>query len=360
LSVAIVGGLGTLYGPILGTIAVFAWPYLVPHANTPAIRALTSGVLVLATLMFVPGGLAALVRSARERLVRVLDDWLPPPFEASSDAEPLAVEDLTVSFGGIVAVDRATLHVDHGEIVGLIGANGAGKSTLLNAVSGHLQPNGGRIVVAGHDVTGLAPEYRAYLGLVHSFQDARLFPGLTVVETVMAAADRNERSGTVGAMTASPWTRLSERAKREQALDVLDTFGLVDRADTLTAELSTGMRRICDLAAVVAAKPTLVLLDEPTAGLAQREVENFAPLLRHVRDTYGASMLVVEHDMPVMMALCDRIYCLEAGRVISEGTPVEVRGDSRVVASYLGVDGGAVARSGRASAHSPSEEVTVT
>lgn len=360
LSVAIVGGLGTLYGPILGTIAVFAWPYLVPHANTPAIRAFTSGVLVLATLMFVPGGLAALVRAVRERAERVLADWLPPPFESDADAPPLVVDELTIAFGGIVAVDRATLHVDRGEIVGLIGGNGAGKSTLLNMVSGHLRPDAGHVVVAGRDVTTLAPEYRAYLGLVRSFQDARLFPGLTVLETVMAAADRNERSGTVGAMTASPWARLSERAKRETAVDVLDAFGLADRADSLTGELSTGMRRICDLAAVIAAKPSLVLLDEPTAGLAQREVEQFTPLLRRVRDTYGASMLVVEHDMPVMMALCDRIYCLETGRVIAEGTPDEVQRDARVIASYLGADRDAVARSGRTPTRSPAEEVTLT
>lgn len=356
LSVAIVGGLGTLHGPILGTIAVFAWPYLVPHANTPAIRAFSSGLLVLAALMFVPGGLASLARAGRERAARLLADWLPPPFEPRGDAPPLVVEGLTVAFGGIVAVNHASLRVEPGEIVGLIGTNGAGKSTLLNAISGHLRPTSGRIVVAGHDVTALAPEYRPYLGLVRSFQDARLFPGLTVLETVMAAADRRERSGTVGAMTASPWSRLSERAKRDRALEVLDAFGLADRADTLTAELSTGMRRVCDLAAVVAAGPTLVLLDEPTAGLAQREVEQFAPLLRQVRDACGASMLVVEHDMPVMMSLCDRIYCLEAGRVIAEGTPAEVQANPRVVASYLGADAGAVTRSGRAA--SPSKEVT--
>jgi ABC-type branched-subunit amino acid transport system ATPase component/ABC-type branched-subunit amino acid transport system permease subunit len=348
LSVAIVGGLGTLYGPVLGTIAVFAWPYLVPGANTPAIRAFTSGALLLATLMFVPGGLAAVATSARERLMSWLSRWLPPPFAADTAAEPLVAEAVTVAFGGIVAVDGATIRVGAGEIVGLIGANGAGKTTLLNAVSGHVRPRAGRIVVAGRDVSELAPEYRPYLGLVRSFQDARLFPGLTVVETVTAALDRTERGGAFGAMTASPWLLRSERTKRARAMELLEGFGLADRAETLTGELSTGTRRVCELAAVMASAPTLVLLDEPTAGLAQREVEMFAPLLRRVRDAFGASMLVVEHDMPVLMDLCDRIYCLEAGRVIAEGTPKEVRNDPRVVASYLGANAGAIARSGRA------------
>ena len=171
-----------------------------------------------------------------------------------------------------------------------------------------------------------------------TFQDARLFPGLTLAETVTVAADGTEPAGVVGAMTASPWLRRSERLKAERARAVLAEFGLADRAGGLTGELSTGMRRVCDLAAVAAAEPTIVLLDEPTAGLAQREVEAFAPLLRAMRDRYGASVLIVEHDVPLMMTLCDRIYCLESGQVIAEGTPEEIRADPRVIASYLGTD----------------------
>jgi ABC-type branched-subunit amino acid transport system ATPase component len=358
LSAAIVGGLGFLYGPVLGVIAVFAWPYLVPQANTPAVRALTSGVLLLVTLMFFPGGLAGIVERVRQWFVKKMAAVLPEqPLRRRDDVEPLIVEGVTVRFGGITAVDDVSLTVRRGEIVGLIGGNGAGKSTLLNAISGHVGADGAHIVVAGEDVAGLGPEYRPFLGLGRTFQDARLFPGLTVVETVMAAADRQARGGAVGAMVGSPWLRLSEREKRAQAMEVLEEFSLADRATSLTAELSTGMRRVCDLAAVVASSPTLVLLDEPTAGLAQREVEQFAPLLREIRDRYGASMLVVEHDMPLMMSLADRIYCLESGRVIAEGTPDEVRSDPRVIASYLGTDPAAVSRSGALDATDETSEV---
>jgi len=347
LAAAIVGGLATVYGPILGVIAVFAWPYLVPGANTPEVRALTSGILLLVTLMFFPGGLAGVVERVKRWVTERVADVLPePPLRRRDDVDPLVVEGATVRFGGITAVDDVSLTVRTGEIVGLIGGNGAGKSTLLNAISGHVRPQAARIVVAGEDVAGLAPEYRPFLGLGRTFQDARLFPGLTVLETVMAAADREARGGAVGAMVGSPWLRLSEREKRTHAMEVLEAFALADRAESLVGELSTGMRRVCDLAAVVSSGCTLVLLDEPTAGLAQREVEEFAPLLGRIRDDYGASMLVVEHDMPLMMSLADRIYCLESGRVIAEGTPDEVRSDPRVIASYLGADETAVARSG--------------
>jgi ABC-type branched-subunit amino acid transport system ATPase component/ABC-type branched-subunit amino acid transport system permease subunit len=366
LSVAIVGGLGTLHGPILGTIAVFGWPYLVSGANTLPIRSFTSGALLLLTLLFVPGGLAALLDRGRRLLVgrsepaggsAAADDTpdpVPVPTLPATNvddrpappAESLVARGVTVRFGGIAALTDVDVEVRPGEIVGLIGANGAGKSTLLDVLSGHLQPAAGVIHLAGVDVSSTSPEIRSHAQLSRTFQDARLYPGLTVRETVMAAADARLPGGAVSALTASPWLRMAERDKLDRADAVLAQLGLTEQAGTLVGELSTGMRRVCDLAAIVAAAPAIVLLDEPTAGLAQREVEAFAPLLRDLRDRVGASVLVVEHDMALMMSLCDRIYCLESGRVIAEGTPDEVRADPRVVASYLGTDPAAVERSG--------------
>jgi ABC-type branched-subunit amino acid transport system ATPase component len=277
---------------------------------------------------------------------------VPTPRRVEAPADPgpaadhLVARGVTVRFGGIAALGGVDLEVRPGEIVGLIGANGAGKTTLLDVLSGHRRPGAGSITLAGDDVSALGPAARPHRGLTRTFQDARLYPGLTVLETVMAAADARSPGGAVSAMSASPWLRMSERDKRTRAEAVLVDFGLDDRAGSLVGELSTGMRKVCDLAAIVAADPAIVLLDEPTAGLAQREAEALAPLLRDLHDRHGASVLVVEHDMPLMMAICDRIYCLETGQVIAEGTPAEVRANARVVASYLGTDLTAVDRSG--------------
>src|SRR5204862_1266532 len=148
------------------------------------------------------------------------------------------------------------------------------------------------------------------------------------------------------AMVAAPWARASERRTQRAADDIMNRFGLTPWADARAWELSTGTRRICDLAAQVAARPKLILLDEPTAGVAQREAEAFGPLLRRIRDELDCSVLIVEHDMPLLMGLCDRVYALEAGTVIAEGTPDEIRHNPRVVASYLGTEERAITRSG--------------
>lgn len=348
LGIAVVGGLGTLYGPVLGAFLVFGAPYLIPYFDNPGWRAFFAGALLLNVLLFVPGGLASLVDRVRARFLRALERGLPArPFGADPSALPLRVTRVGISFGGIRALHDVDLEVRPGEIVGLIGGNGAGKSTLMSCVSGHLVPDDGSIHVFGQEVAGLAPEYRPHLSLARTFQDARLYPGLTVLETVLVALDRTDRSDTLSALVSAPWVRLPERNKRAKAVALLDRVGLVDRAHVLVSELSTGMRRLLDLAAVMAGEPQLVLLDEPTAGIAQREVEQFAPLLRGLRDELGCAIVVVEHDMPLLLSLCDRVYCLENGEVLAEGTPAEVSSDPKVVASYLGTTPAAVERSTR-------------
>jgi ABC-type branched-subunit amino acid transport system ATPase component len=346
LAIAIVGGLGTLNGPVLGAFLVFGVPYLVSYFDTPGYRAFFSGALLLNVLLFLPGGLASLVDRVRAALLRWLESGLPErPFGAVEGAPPLRVEDVRLHFGGIRALDGVSLHVQPREIVGLIGGNGAGKSTLMSCISGHAVPDAGSIEVFGQQVAGLPPEYRPALALARTFQDARLYPGLSVLETVLVALDRTNRSDTLSALVGAPWVRVNERAKRGQALALLERVGLADRQDALVSELSTGMRRLLDVATVTAGSPGLVLLDEPTAGIAQREVEQFAPLLRSLRDDLGCAIVVVEHDMPLLLSLCDRVYCMEDGVVIAQGTPDEVRSDPLVIASYLGTDPAAVDRS---------------
>jgi ABC-type branched-subunit amino acid transport system ATPase component len=255
------------------------------------------------------------------------------------------VRDIRVRFGGVVAVDGASIEVRPGEIVGLIGTNGAGKTTLINTISGVIRPQSGSVRVYGHEVVDLPADLRAAYGLARSFQDATLFAGLSVRETVQVALGQRHKVGIVPALLAAPWVRASEKSTRREADEILERFGLAAWADIRTSELSTGTRRICDLAAQVAAGPRLLLLDEPTAGVAQREAEAFGPLLRRIRDELDCAVLIVEHDMPLLMGLCDRIYALETGGVIAEGTPDEIRNDGRVVASYLGTVDAAITRS---------------
>ena len=268
-----------------------------------------------------------------------------PGLEEVTSISPLEVEGVAVHFGGITALDGASATVDSGEIVGLIGPNGAGKTTLMNVISGFLRPDSGSVRLFGREVASSSPEVRAELGVARSFQDARLFPGLTVLETVQIALGHRTRPRLLPAMAGAPWVRSAEHESRRQALEIVKSFGLEPWEQSLTIELSTGMRRICDLMVQVATGPRLLLLDEPTAGVAQREAESFGPLVRSIRDRLGCAILIIEHDMPLLMGLCDRVYALEAGQVIAVGTPEQVRNDPAVIASYLGTNTSAANRS---------------
>jgi ABC-type branched-subunit amino acid transport system ATPase component len=262
-------------------------------------------------------------------------------------APALVVDNAHLAFGGVKVLDGTTIDVGQGEIVGLIGPNGAGKTTLLNVVSGRLPAESGRVVVGGVDVSDLSPEMRAAYGMARSFQDAHLFPGLTVLETIQVALANRFHVGMVSSMLAAPWVRAAELGSRREADAVVERFGLTPWRDALISDLSTGTRRICDLAAQVAVQPRLLLVDEPTAGVAQREAEAFGPLLRRIRSELECAVLIVEHDMPLLMGLCDRIYAMELGQVIACGTPEEIVAHPKVIASYLGTDQRAIRRSGR-------------
>jgi branched-chain amino acid transport system ATP-binding protein len=250
-------------------------------------------------------------------------------------------------FGGISAVDGVDLTVDAGEIVGLIGQNGAGKTTLLDCISGFHPIDGGHILFRGREVQRWAPHERASAGLGRSFQEARLFPSLTVAETVAVARERHvESRSTLADALRQPASYESELATSRRVHELLGLLGLRDHADKRTAELSTGMRRIVELACLLAEDPTVLLLDEPSAGVAQRETEALGPLLVRIRDHTGAALVIIEHDMPLLSGVCDRMVALELGAVIAEGPPELVLADDRVIASYLGTDDVAIARSG--------------
>jgi ABC-type branched-subunit amino acid transport system ATPase component len=258
----------------------------------------------------------------------------------------LEVTDLSVRYGGVTAVDRVTFALPRGQILGIIGPNGAGKTTLFDAISGFATA-AGRVVLDGTDISDASPERRARARLGRSFQDARLFPSLTVAETIAVALERHHRAqDVVSTALRLPWVVKSERKVRERVEELIVLMGLTAFRDKFVSELSTGSRRIVDLAVILAHDPLVLLLDEPSSGIAQRETEALGPLLLRIRDEIGASLLVIEHDMPLITSVSDELLALETGAVLAKGAPTDVLQDPRLVAAYLGTDATVVARSG--------------
>jgi branched-chain amino acid transport system ATP-binding protein len=265
----------------------------------------------------------------------------------SYDAPVLEVSGLTRRFGGITAVRDVGFTLHRGQILGLIGPNGAGKTTIFDLISGHLRLDGGRIVLDGVDVTEWPADRRAQIGLGRSFQDARIFPSLTVAENIALGLERHiDVTDHVSALFATPAMRESEADVAYTVEDLIELMGLQAYRDKFVSELSTGSRRIVDLAMSIAHDPLVLLLDEPSSGIAQRETEALGPLLQRIRQETGCAMLVIEHDMPLITALSDEIVALELGAVVVQGTPDEVMSDPRVITSYLGGDLATIERSG--------------
>jgi ABC-type branched-subunit amino acid transport system ATPase component/ABC-type branched-subunit amino acid transport system permease subunit len=364
VAMAVIGGLGSIAGAIVGAFWIAGLPAFWP--DNDLVPLFTSSIGLLIILLYIPGGFTQIGFWARDALYRWLEARLPaapvktvtapPPALArptlaavtpNADGSVLATRGLTVRFGGIVAVDGVDFRAYPGEVVGLIGTNGAGKSTLLDAIGGYTRA-GGRIDLLGADVTHLDPHRRAARGLGRTFQAATLFPELTVRETVQLALEARHRTPFWGTALWLPPATRAERRKHTEAGELVDYLGLGRYADRVVAELSTGTRRIVELCCVLAVAPRVICLDEPTAGVAQREAEAFGPLIKRVQQELDATLVVVEHDLPLIMSISDRVYCLEAGQVIACDTPDAVRADERVIASYLGTDDRAIQRSNAA------------
>jgi branched-chain amino acid transport system ATP-binding protein len=269
----------------------------------------------------------------------------------------LEVHGLSVAFGGVHAVEDVSFDVASGEVVGVIGPNGAGKTTLFDLLSGFVPPSAGRVVLAGRDVTTLNASDRARRGLGRSFQDARLFASMTVEEAIAVALERWTRAGDpLSAAFHLPNAVDDEHRVRRRVDQLVGLLGLERFRSLFVGELSTGTRRIVDLACLLAHRPRVVLLDEPASGIAQREVEQLAPLIRRIRDETGASLVVVEHDIPLVEQVADRVVAMDQGRVVAVGPPAAVLSDPAVLRSYVGEDHAAIRRSGtRAEARPRSE-----
>ena len=276
------------------------------------------------------------------------------PFD---EAAPVVLEltDVTKRFGGITAVDGVDLELRQNEILGLIGPNGAGKTTVFDLISGFLIPDSGRITLLGQDITGWAPDKRSWAGLGRSFQDARLFPSLTVAECIAVALERHLAfRDPLASALGLPAVAESELEVAWDVHELIELLGLGAFRNKFVSELSTGSRRIVDLAMTIAHQPSVLILDEPSSGIAQRETEALGPLLLRIQAEAGCSLLIIEHDMPLVTSIADTMMALELGRVVATGTPKEVVNHPEVVASYLGAEAEVIARSG---ARAVSEEI---
>jgi branched-chain amino acid transport system ATP-binding protein len=270
------------------------------------------------------------------------------------DGDPLASQpvvlstrQLTKRFGGILAVDDVSFDLRRGETLGLIGPNGAGKTTVLDLISGVLPVDGGRIDLGGVDIGTWSASRRAAAGLGRSFQDARIFSSLTVSENIAMGLERHITTRDhLAALLDLPAIQQSEREVAVRVEELIELMHLQSYRDKFASELSTGVRRIVDLTMAIAHDPSVLLLDEPSSGVAQRETEALGPLLKDMQRATQCSIVIIEHDMPLMSVVSDEIIALDLGRVVTRGRPAAVLSDARVVASYLGEDVSAIQRSG--------------
>jgi len=251
------------------------------------------------------------------------------------DAVLLELDDVRRTFGGLKAVDGARFRVAAGEVHGLIGPNGAGKTTLLNLVSGLLRPTGGAIALEGRRIDRLPPHRIAALGITRTYQNIRLFPALSAADNVLVGSHLRRHDPLWKRMLFAPSARREEDEARRRALELLARVGMADRASERASNLSYGEQRRVEIARALASGPRVLLLDEPTAGMNPAEVASIAALIREVARA-GHSVLLVEHNVKLVMDVCDRITVLNFGRVIADGTPDAVARDPAVIAAYLG------------------------
>lgn len=345
VGLAVAGGAGWVFGPLLGSGLYSGGPGRVIGdtflTSISSLLPLIAGVILLIILITNPDGQASPTAKMFKKLLH-LDKWGSGGMRATASATPtgsvekvepktLRVDGLGVRYGGVVALEGVSLTVEPGQVIGLMGPNGAGKTTLIDAVSGFVRPTQGSIHIGSIDATGLSTHKRAGLGLSRSFQSLELLEDVTIRENLMAAAD-----------TAGDWTYLSDIIRPAKppfsaaASAAVREFDLADVLDKRPAEIPYGKRRLVAIARAVAANPSVLLLDEPGAGLDEYESAELGRLVRRLADTWGMSILLIEHDVKMLMTTCDRITVIDFGRPICEGVPKDVSADPAVIAAYLG------------------------
>jgi branched-chain amino acid transport system ATP-binding protein len=260
---------------------------------------------------------------------------MPVPRKARPGQAVLEARDISVRFGGLQAVDGASIRVDRGTIVGLMGPNGAGKTTLFNAISGALTPDAGTVEFLGEDVSGLPPHQRAARGMGRTFQLIGLAKDRSVYENLLIAQHLAAPYGILAALT-TVGSRSWERDVRARAEQTLDGLGFGHYRDTVVGRLSHGQQRIVEIGCALVTSPELLMLDEPSAGMSPAAAEDLAATLLDIRDQLGRTVLLIEHNVPLVLGTADELYVMDAGRVIANGEPIEVVTRPEVVTAYLG------------------------
>ena len=248
----------------------------------------------------------------------------------------LEMKDVVKQFGGLTAVSNMSFHVDEGEIYGVIGPNGAGKTTIFNLITGVYQVTEGDVIFNGQSIEGKKPYQIINLGIARTFQNIRLFTGMTVLENILVGVHDRMKSGLLASIIHTASQQKEEKEAREEAMKLLAFVGLDKDADRLATELPYGKQRKLEIARAMATKPKLILLDEPAAGMNDSETAALTELIINIREKFGITIVLIEHDMQLVMSLCDRVMVVNFGKKLAEGVPDEVQNNSQVIEAYLG------------------------